>query len=111
MDTSLPEGEIRHKLLLLDPYSRNNPHPITASERRSIGFPKLKLPAIAAYTPTTGEVEIVNDAVTDIDSETPDNVVGVSITTCYASRAYQIANEFPRETGHSWRCGSQLLPR
>jgi len=33
----------RPKLLLLDPYPRNNPYRMTAAERRSIWFPKLSL--------------------------------------------------------------------
>jgi len=96
MATSLPHDEIRPKLLLLDPYPRNNPYRMTASERRSIWFPKLSLPAIAAYTPTTWDVEIVDEAVMDINYETPCDVVGVSIMTCYAPRAYEIADEFRR---------------
>ncbi len=96
MDTSPPHGKVRPKLLLLDPYPRNNPYRMTASERRSIWFPKLSLPAIAAYTPTTWDVEIVDEAVMDINFETPCDVVGVSIMTCYAPRAYEIADEFRR---------------
>ena len=96
MEISLPHGEIRPKLLLLDPYPRNNPYRMTASERRSIWFPKLSLPAIAAYTPTTWDVEIVDEAVMDINFETPCDVVGLSIMTCYAPRGYEIADEFRR---------------
>ncbi|MDT3776882.1 radical SAM protein [Nitrospira sp. MA-1] len=96
MDTPLTHSEIRPKLLLLDPYPRNNPYRMSASERRSIWFPKLSLPAIAAYTPTTWNVEIVDEAVMDINFETPCDVVGISIMTCYAPRAYEIADEFRR---------------
>ncbi len=108
MDTSLPHGEIQPKLLLLDPYPRNNPYRMTASERRSIWFPKLSLPAIAAYTPTTWDVEIVDEAVTDIDLETPCDVVGVSIMTCYAPRAYEIADEFRRR--RNWSFSEECTP-
>ncbi|MDH3503796.1 MAG: siderophore-interacting protein [Nitrospirota bacterium] len=59
MDTTLPDDEIRPKLLLLDPYPRNNSYHMTVSERWSIWFPNLSLPAIAAYTPTTWDVEIL----------------------------------------------------
>ena len=37
------------RLLLVDPYPRNNPYHLTASERRAVWFPKLSLPVIAAY--------------------------------------------------------------
>ena len=41
----------RRKLLLVDPYPRENPYHLGPSERKAIWFPKLSLPAIAAYTP------------------------------------------------------------
>jgi len=84
----------RPKLLLLDPYPRNNPYRMTAAERRSIWFPKLSLPVIAGYTPPHWEVQLVDEAVQDIDFETPCDVVGLSVMTCYAPRAYEIAAEF-----------------
>ena len=36
------------RLLLVDPYPRNNPYRLTASERRAVWFPKLRLPVFAA---------------------------------------------------------------
>lgn len=67
---------------------------MTASERRSIWFPKLSLPVIAGYTPPTWDVEIVDEAVSDIAFDTPCDLVGLSVMTCYAPRAYEIADEF-----------------
>ncbi len=81
-------------LLLLDPYPRNNPYSMTASERRSIWFPKLSLPAIAAYTPPNWDVRLFDEAVQDIDFDQPCDLVGISIMTCYAPRAYELATEF-----------------
>ena len=46
------------RLLLVDPYPRNNPYRLTASERRAVWFPKLSLPVIAAYTPENWEVNL-----------------------------------------------------
>ncbi|MDR4494244.1 MAG: cobalamin-dependent protein [Nitrospirales bacterium] len=82
------------KLLLVDPYPRNNPYRMTASERRSIWFPKLSLPVIAGYTPSNWDIQLIDEAVEDIDFNTPCDVVGISIMTCYAPRAYEIATEF-----------------
>jgi radical SAM superfamily enzyme YgiQ (UPF0313 family) len=96
METMTTPLGTRPKLLLLDPYPRNNPYRMTASERRSIWFPKLSLPVIAAYTPPTWDIELVDEAVTDIDFDTPCDLVGLSIMTCYAPRAYEIADEFRR---------------
>jgi radical SAM superfamily enzyme YgiQ (UPF0313 family) len=82
------------RLLLVDPYPRNNPYHLTASERRAVWFPKLSLPTIAAYTPEHWEVGLVDEAVQDIDFDYPCDMVGLSIMTCYAPRAYEIAAEF-----------------
>ncbi|MGH7251720.1 MAG: cobalamin-dependent protein [Nitrospiraceae bacterium] len=81
-------------LLLVDPYPRNNPYHLTASERRAVWFPKLSLPVIAAYTPSDWEVDLVDEAVEDVDFDRPCDLVGLSVMTCYAPRAYEIATEF-----------------
>ncbi|WP_447978683.1 B12-binding domain-containing radical SAM protein [Candidatus Nitrospira bockiana] len=86
----------KRTLLLLDPYPRNNPYHLTASERRAVWFPKLSLPVIAAYTPPGWDVVLVDEAVQDIDFDTPCDLVGLSVMTCYAPRAYEIATEFRR---------------
>src|SRR5207244_12029242 len=64
------------------------------SERKAIWFPKLSLPAIAAYTPEHWDVEIQDESVRAIDLEYPADLVGISVMTCYAPRAYQLASEF-----------------
>ncbi len=81
-------------LLLVDPYPRNNPYHLTASERRAVWFPKLSLPTIAAYTPSGWDVVLVDEAVQDVDFDQPCDLVGLSIMTCYAPRAYEISAEF-----------------
>ena len=82
------------RLLLVDPYPRNSQYHLTASERRAVWFPKLSLPTIAAYTPDSWDVDLVDETVEDIDFDTPCDMVGLSIMTCYAPRAYEIAKEF-----------------
>ncbi len=84
------------RLLLVDPYPRNNPYLLTASERRAVWFPKLSLPVIAAYTPPGWDVALMDEAVQEIDFDHPCDLVGLSIMTCYAPRAYEIAAEFRR---------------
>ena len=93
MDANAGRDKTR-TLLLLDPYPRNNPYRMTASERRSIWFPKLSLPVIAAYTPPTWDVKLVDEAVQTIDFDEPCDMVGISVMTCYAPRAYELATEF-----------------
>jgi radical SAM superfamily enzyme YgiQ (UPF0313 family) len=90
----LIRSEKRRTLLLVDPYPRNNPYHLTASERRAVWFPKLSLPVIAAYTPQHWEVLLVDEAVQDVDFDQSCDLVGLSVMTCYAPRAYEIATEF-----------------
>ncbi|MEK7797441.1 MAG: radical SAM protein [Nitrospirota bacterium] len=78
----------------MDPYPRESPYHLGASERKAIWFPKLSLPAIAAYTPEHWEIEIQDEAVRQIDLDYPADMVGISVMTCYAPRAYQLADEF-----------------
>ncbi len=89
-------GPKRRKLLLVDPYPRENPYHLGPSERKAIWFPKLSLPAIAAYTPNHWDIEIQDEAVREIDLDSPADLVGISIMTCYAPRAYQLAADFRR---------------
>ena len=81
-------------LLLVDPYPRDTPYHLTASERRAVWFPKLSLAVIAAYTPPGWHVELVDEAVQEVDFDYPCDLVGLSVMTCYAPRAYEIAAEF-----------------
>jgi radical SAM superfamily enzyme YgiQ (UPF0313 family) len=83
-------------LLLVDPYPRNNPYHLSASERRAVWFPKLSLPVIAAYSPPHWDVLLVDEAVQDVDFDQSCDLVGLSVMTCYAPRAYEIATEFKR---------------
>ena len=82
------------RLLLVDPYPLNNPYHLTASERRAVWFPKLSLPVIAAYTPESWSVDLVDEAVQEVNFDYPCDLVGISVMTCYAPRAYEIAAEF-----------------
>ncbi|MEK7221649.1 MAG: radical SAM protein, partial [Nitrospirota bacterium] len=76
------------------PYPRESPYHLGPSERKAIWFPKLSLPAIAAYTPEHWEIEVQDEAVREIDLDYPADMVGISVMTCYAPRAYQLADEF-----------------
>jgi radical SAM superfamily enzyme YgiQ (UPF0313 family) len=78
----------------VDPYPLNNPYHLTASERRAVWFPKLSLPVIAAYTPESWSVALVDEAVQEVNFDYPCDLVGISVMTCYAPRAYEIAGQF-----------------
>ncbi len=95
----------RRLLLLVDPYPEDNPYRITDNEMRAVWFPKLSLPVIAARTPKSWEVRIVDESRTIVRPALIDEAireygaenlfVGISTQmTCYTPRAYQIADQF-----------------
>src|SRR5437867_11805443 len=86
----------RRKLLLVDPYPRENPYHLGPTERKAIWFPKLSLPSIAAYSPEHWGVEIQDESLRPIDLECPSERVAISVMTCYTHRWYQHAAEFRR---------------
>jgi radical SAM superfamily enzyme YgiQ (UPF0313 family)/anti-anti-sigma regulatory factor len=92
-------------LLLIDPYPEDNPYRIDPKEMRAMWFPKLSLPVIAARTPKTWDVRIVDEGRTIVRKPLIDDVirergaenlfVGISTQmTCYTNRAYEIADQF-----------------
>ncbi len=95
----------RKLLLLIDPYPEDNPYRMSEYEMRVIWFPKLSLPVIAAQTPKTWDVRIIDESRTIVRPSLIDEVirergpenlfVGISTQmTCYTPRAYEIADQF-----------------
>src|SRR5690242_1573953 len=89
-----PSQQKRRKLLLVEPYVQDSRYRLGDRERRAIWFAKLSLPVIAAYTPDHWDVEIHDEALRPLDFDCPADVVGISVMTCYAPRAYEVAAEF-----------------
>ncbi len=63
-------------------------------QRSRATFPPLSLLQVAALTPPEIEVEVVDEAVRDIDFETPADLVGITAFTSSAPRAYEVAAAF-----------------
>lgn len=61
---------------------------------RYVPFPQASLPLIAALTPSHHEVRIVDERVEDVNFEEPYDLVGITVMSATAIRAYQIADEF-----------------
>lgn len=98
-------GKTRKLLLLIDPYPEDNPYRINPEEMRAIWFPKLSLPVIAARTPKTWDIRIIDESETIVRKPLIEEIirergaenlcVGISTQmTCYTPRAYEIADEF-----------------
>jgi len=82
------------KILLINPAHKGTLH----SNIKVLAIPPLNLAMIAACTPDRYEVELVDEAVEDLDFDTPADLVGVTCMTPLAPRAYEIAARF-RERG------------
>lgn len=80
------------KILLINPAFKGSLH----SNIKVLAIPPLNLAIIARYTPAHYDVEIVDEAVEDLDFEMPVDLVGITCMTSLAPRAYEIAGEFRR---------------
>jgi radical SAM superfamily enzyme YgiQ (UPF0313 family) len=63
-------------------------------EKPSWQLTPLTIATLAGITPPDVEVEAVDDRIETIDFDTPRDLVGISVKTFTARRAYQIADEF-----------------
>jgi radical SAM superfamily enzyme YgiQ (UPF0313 family) len=72
--------------------------PVAKSKFLGRGFvfnlPFLSLPIIATYTPHNVEVKIIDERIEDIDFNVSYDLVGITLMTPLAPRAYEIADEF-----------------
>ena len=85
----------KRRLLLIEPYPDDSPYRFTEGERHALWFPKLSLPVIAAYTPDHWDVTFIDESVEPVDFNLDVDLVGISAQmTCYAPRAYQLAQKF-----------------
>lgn len=57
-------------------------------------FPILGLTLVAAIFPKDYEVRIVNEAIEEIDFDSPVDLVGITGLTCVIKRAYEVADRF-----------------
>ena len=82
------------RILLINPAYKESLH----SNIKVLAIPPLNLAMIARYTPEHYDVRIVDEAVEDLDYDTPADLVGITCMTPLAPRAYEIATKF-RERG------------
>lgn len=59
-------------------------------------FPPLGLALLAAMTPADTDISITDDLIQPIDFDTEADLVGITVSTKTAVRAYEIADEFQR---------------
>lgn len=78
------------KILLINPAYKESLH----SNIKVLAIPPLNLAMVASYTPDHYQVEIVDEAVENLDLEADADLVGITCMTPLAPRAYQIATHF-----------------
>ncbi len=82
------------KVLLVFPRERG----IQFSNDTRYPFPILGLTLVAALFPRNYEIQIVNEAIEEVDFDAPVDLVGITGLTCFIKRAYEVADRF-REKG------------
>lgn len=81
------------KILLINPGFAD-----TSGEKRKKRtkglFPPLNLALVAAYTPRHHQVELVDEHVGELNLDCNPDLVGITVMTAFAPRAYQLADHF-----------------
>lgn len=79
------------KILLINPGRERKAH----SHQRMKGlFPPLNLGIVAACTPRGHQVEIGDEHISEVDLQADADLVGITVMTAFAPRAYQLAEAF-----------------
>jgi hypothetical protein len=78
------------KILLINPAYKGSLH----SNIKVLALPPLNLAIIARYTPEHYDVQIVDEAMEDLDVDAQVDLVGITCMTPLAPRAYEIAAGF-----------------
>lgn len=78
------------KILLINPSFKGSMH----TNIKVLAIPPLNLTTLARYTPEHYEVEIVDEAVEDLNYDAPADLVGITCMTPLAPRAYELAEHF-----------------
>jgi radical SAM superfamily enzyme YgiQ (UPF0313 family)/anti-anti-sigma regulatory factor len=84
------------RILLVSPEYPDSRLKFTKKEVRSFWFPRLSCVALAALTPPEHDLVFIDEAVATIPLEEHFDVVGISVMTAMAHRAYEIADQFRR---------------
>ncbi len=82
------------KLLLISPELKESIFSYSEKDVRSFWFPRLSLPVLAALTPPDVEVRLLDESIEKVDFDEEADLVGISVMTFLAPRAYEIAREF-----------------
>lgn len=82
------------KILLISPEIADSHFRFTKKEARSFWFPRLSLTTLASLVPQGDDVKIIDETVDNIDFDIDVDLVGISVMTYHAPRAYEISERF-----------------
>lgn len=82
------------KILLISPEIEGSNLRFTKKEARSFWFPRLSLTTLASRVPFGDDVKIIDETVDKIDFDADVDLVGISVMTYHAPRAYEISSRF-----------------
>lgn len=82
------------KVTLISPDLQTTHFKFTPREVKSFWFAKLTLPHLAALTPEDIEIKLIDEAVEPINFDEATDLVGITVNTYLAPRAFEISAEF-----------------
>ncbi len=82
------------KLLLISPELKDSHFKFSKKEVKSFWFPRLSLTTIAGLTPPDVDIKLIDESVEDVDLNMDVDLVGISVMTFMAPRAYELADHF-----------------
>jgi len=68
----------------------------TAKELKAFWFVRLSLASVAALTPAHWDIDLIDENVESVDFDDPVDLVGITVMTPYANRAYDICREYQK---------------
>ncbi len=90
MEKSYDDNYVMKKILLISPAYRTK----LLENVRVLALPPLNLALLASLTPDRYEIQIIDEAIEDIDYNTDADLVGITCMTPMAPRAYEISAAF-----------------
>jgi radical SAM superfamily enzyme YgiQ (UPF0313 family) len=82
------------KIVLISPEIEDSNLRFSKKEARSFWFPRLSLVSLASLVPSGVDVKIIDETVENIDFDMAVDLVGISVMTYHAPRAYEISSRF-----------------
>ena len=82
------------RLVLISPAETDIYMKHSKKEARSFWFARLSLAMVAALTPKDVDVSIIDENLDDIDFNIDVDMVGITVMTAHAPRAYEISRKF-----------------